>query len=228
MKKMLLTAGVAVLLTAPANAFDPMSVYTQKAPENCLSKVNVKGKLGLNDLIQIGVCNNPDLNRTFMAVKSAEAGFGASKAAYLPNVNLTAAATASHGKGQYDEPNANVYKDMKAKSYSINVALNWLLLDFGGRSASTDMMKAYMEQAAFGYNAALHDLVLGVHSAYMDLLSAKEVLKSAETSVASYKKIIRRNAKEISGRQSGDVRFIVGEDNVSAFQAGGDGGAKHD
>lgn len=188
MKKMLLTAGVAALLTAPANAFDPMSVYTQKAPENCLSKVNVKGKLGLNDLIQIGVCNNPDLNRTFMAVKSAEAGFGASKAAYLPNVNLTAAATASHGKGQYDEPNANVYKDMKAKPYSINVALNWLLLDFGGRSASTDMMKAYMEQAAFGYNAALHDLVLGVHSAYMDLLSAKEVLKSAETSVASYKK----------------------------------------
>ena len=188
MKKMLVTAGLAVLLTAPANAFDPMSVYTQKSPENCLSKVNVKGKLGLNDLIQIGVCNNPDLNRTFMAVRSAEAELGASKAAYLPNIALTAAATASHSKGQYDLPDANVYKDMKAKPYSVNVALNWLLLDFGGRSATTDMMKAYMEQAAFGYNAALHDLVLGVHSAYMDLLSAKEVLKSAETSVASYKK----------------------------------------
>ncbi len=188
MKKMLVTAGLAVFLTAPANAFDPMSVYAQKSPENCLSKVNVKGKLGLNDLIQIGVCNNPDLNRAFMAVRSAEAELGASKAAYLPNVGLTAVATASHSKGQYDEPNANIYKDMKAKPYSVNVALNWLLLDFGGRSATTDMMKAYMEQAAFGYNAALHDLVLGVHSAYMDLLSAKEVLKSAETSVASYKK----------------------------------------
>ena len=188
MKKMLVTEGLAVLLTAPANAFDPMSVYTQKSPENCLSKVNVKGKLGLNDLIQIGVCNNPDLNRTFMTVRSAEAELGASKAAYLPNIALTAAATASHSKGQYDLPDANVYKDMKAKPYSVNVALNWLLLDFGGRSATTDMMKAYMEQAAFGYNAALHDLVLGVHSAYMDLLSAKEVLKSAETSVASYKK----------------------------------------
>lgn len=188
MKKMLVTAGLAAFLTVPAHAFDPMSVYTRKSPENCLSKVNVKGKLGLNDLIQIGVCNNPDLNRAFMAVRSAEAELGASKAAYLPNVGLTAAATASHSKGQYDEPNANVYKDMKAKPYSVNVALNWLLLDFGGRSATTDMMKAYMEQAAFGYNAALHDLVLGVHSAYMDLLSAKEVLKSAETSVASYKK----------------------------------------
>ena len=170
---MLLTAGVAALLTVPANAFDPMSVYTQKAPENCLSKVNVKGKLGLNDLIQIGVCNNPDLNRTFMAVKSAEAGFGASKAAYLPNVNLTAAATASHGKGQYDEPNANVYKDMKAKPYSINVALNWLLLDFGGRSASTDMMKAYMEQAAFGYNAALHDVQMHKKKSWLCVTARK-------------------------------------------------------
>lgn len=188
MKKMLITAGLAAFLTVPAHAFDPMSVYTQKSPENCLPKVNVKGKMGLNDLIQIGVCNNPDLNRTFMAVRSAEAELGASKAAYLPNVALTAAATTSHSKGQYDLPDANVYKDMTAKPYSINVALNWLLLDFGGRSATTDMMKAYMEQAAFGYNAALHDLVLGVHSAYMDLLSAKEVLKSAETSVASYKK----------------------------------------
>lgn len=172
----------------PAQAFDPMSVYAQKAPEGCISSSVGKGKLDLNDLIQIGICNNPDLNRSYMAVKSSEAALGASKAAYLPSVGLSGVMSASHYKGQYDEPDADIYKKMKAKPYAVNIALNWLLLDFGGRSASTQMMKAYMEAAAFNYNTTLHDIILGINSAYLDLLSAEEVLKSAETSVASYKK----------------------------------------
>ena len=49
-----------VLPVLPARAFDPMSVYAQKAPEGCLSSSVGKEKLSLNDLIQIGICNNPD------------------------------------------------------------------------------------------------------------------------------------------------------------------------
>lgn len=190
MRKFLTSAAVCVLIggTFPAQAFDPMSVYTQKAPEGCISSSVGKEKLSLNDLIQIGICNNPDLNRSYMAVKSSEAALGAAKASYLPSVDLGGKMSAAHYKGQYDEPDADIYKKMKSKPYSVNIALNWLLLDFGGRSASTQMMKAYMESAAFGYNAALHDIILGINSAYLDLLSAQEVLKSAETSVASYKK----------------------------------------
>lgn len=174
MKKFLTFAAACALIseTFPARAFDPMSVYTQKAPEGCVSASVGKRKLDLSDLIQIGICNNPDLNRSYMAVRSAEAALGASKAAYLPSLDLGGTVSASHYKGEYDEPDADIYKKMKAKPYAVNVALNWLLLDFGGRSASTRTMKAYMEAASFGYNAALHDITLGINSAYLDLLSA--------------------------------------------------------
>lgn len=187
MKKAALIIG-ALLMTTQAQAFDPMSVYTQNAPQGCVEASIGKNKIGLNELIQIGICNNPDLSRSFMSVKSSEAALGSTKAAYLPSVELNGTISSSNFKGQYDEPGANIYEKMKSRPYAVNVALNWLLLDFGGRSAGTDMMKAYMEAASFGYNAALHDIVLGINSAYLDLLSAKEVLKSAETSVASYKK----------------------------------------
>lgn len=190
-KKMVKAAAVAFVLmlvsSRNAFAFDPLSVYEQQTPQNCAA-TNLKKKLGLNDLIHIGLCNNPDLKRGYMAVRASEAAFGASKAAYMPTLDATGKISATHLKGEYDEPAADVYKDMKSKNYSVNIALDWLLLDFGGRSASTDMMRAYMHASSFGYNAALHDLTLGVTAAYLDLLSAREVLKSAQTSVESYKK----------------------------------------
>lgn len=187
MKKAAL-AIAALMMATQAQAMDPMSVYTLNAPKGCVDASVGKGKMGLNELIQIGICNNPDLNRSFMAVKSSEAALGATKAAYLPTVELNGTISAANYKGEYDLPAADVARKMKNRPYAVNIALNWLLLDFGGRSAGTEMMRAYMEAASFGYNAALHDIVLGINSAYLDLLSAQEVLKSAETSVSSYKK----------------------------------------
>ena len=176
------------LLSVPALASDPFSVYTAQAPEGCVDLEVKSGALTLPDLIQIGICNNPALNRDYMVVKAAEAELGQSKAAYLPEISATASASQTLEKVQKRDTD-------KAYPYAGNVALSWLVYDFGGRSAKTEQMKAYLDAAAFTHNAVLHDTVLAVNQAYFDLLSAQEVLKSAQESEKLFKKSYQESAR---------------------------------
>ncbi|MBR6411619.1 MAG: hypothetical protein IKS41_00460, partial [Alphaproteobacteria bacterium] len=66
-----------LLCSTPAFAeMDPFSVYTAKAPEGCVDAPSKKGEFTLPELIQIGICNNPTLNRSYMSIKSSEANLG--------------------------------------------------------------------------------------------------------------------------------------------------------
>lgn len=176
-------------VSVSAAPLDPFSVYADGAPKNCVTPPDsVSGALTLSDLIEIGLCHNPALNRDYMAVKAAQASLGAAKAEYLPAVTATGSLTQSYAKQQH----ADSERD---NPYAGDVSLSWLIYDFGGRSARTAQIGAYLDSAEQAYNAALHDTVLAVTNAYFDTLSAQEVLKSAETSLESYRKSYQESAR---------------------------------
>lgn len=160
---------------------DPFSVYKLKAPENCVDKSLDKGEIGLPELIQIGICTNPALNREYMSVKASEAELGQSKAEYLPSVTASGSAAVSGSKSEKGKYNKNY-------PYSGNIGLDWLLFDFGGRGARLEKMKAYLSSAEFDYNTQLQTTILSINNAYLKLLGAKEVLSSTKDSEKSYKK----------------------------------------
>ncbi len=177
-----------LLMSTPALAIDPFSVYSLNAPEGCIDH-DISQEMDLPTLVQIGICNNPSLNRDYMSVKAREAELGATKGNYLPVLEASASARKAITKNQ-DEKKKNT-----SSPYSGNIALSWLLYDFGKRGATTDQMKAYLDSDSFTYNAALHNLVLNVNQAYFELLSNQEVLKSAQESVKSYKKSYEETSK---------------------------------
>ena len=160
---------------------DPFSVYGVKAPQDCLNKQIGQMPLELNDLIQIGICNNPSLNRSYMAIKTAESDVGQAKSNYLPTISASASADKDYGKVQNGTSSEN-------DPYSANVALKWLLYDFGGRSAKTEQTKSYLEAAEFSYNSTLQNLVFSISQAYYNVQGAKAVLVSSKTAEESYKK----------------------------------------
>lgn len=184
-----LCAGTALLLIGgPASALDPFSVYRENAPKNCVDKDIGKEALGLPELIEIGLCNNPALNRDYMSVKVSESALGKAKAEYLPDVSASAELSDSYEKTQKRDR-------VKSDPFGGNIALSWLLYDFGGRGARIEREKEYLNQNRFSYNAILHDTVLSIHEAYLELLSSEEVLKSARTSEESYKKSYEESTK---------------------------------
>ena len=169
------------IATVAQASIDPFSVYSAKAPEGCLSKEIGTQKLELVDLIQIGICNNPSLNRDYMAIKAAESEVGQVKSSYLPSISGSASASKDYAK--IEQGSAS-----ETDPYSANVALQWLLFDFGGRSAKTAQTKAYLDSAQFSYNSSLQNLVFSVSQAYYNVMGAKAVLDSSRTAEESYKK----------------------------------------
>lgn len=163
-------------------ALDPFSVYTDDMPKNCLTApVDITQALTLPDLIEIGLCRNPALNRDYMTIKAAQASVGATTAEYLPTVNVVGSMTQSYAKEQQAD-------SIKNNPYAGDVNLSWLIYDFGGRSARSDQVAAYLKSKEHLYNAALHDTVLAITNAYFETLSAQEVLQSSQTSMESYRK----------------------------------------
>lgn len=187
MKQFIFLMCLCTILTARAE-MDPFSVYTQSAPEGCVDLPQTTGEVSLPELIQIGICNNPTLGRGYMSVKSAEADLGKARANYLPALT----ATASVGQNSQHTEKAGTQHE---HPYSGNIALSWLIYDFGGRTATAEKMKAYLESAQFSYNATLHDTVLAINQAYFDLLSAQEVLKSTQESEKTFKKSYEESSK---------------------------------
>ena len=188
MRKILLLGIGVFCFSMSAQALDPFNVFQQKAPENCIDKDIINGPVGLPELLEIGLCNNPTLNRGYMEVKSREASFGASKSEYLPSLTLKGDLTDTYNK-------VEDYSSQSQNPYRANAALSWMLYDFGGRSARVKRAENYMLSSGFEYNAMIKDTFLDINKAYFDLLSAKEVLKSAKTSEASFKKSYEESSR---------------------------------
>ncbi len=169
-----------VCVAFPAAAFDPLSAYKVTAPTGCIDKDIDTDELTLDDLLQIGVCNNPSLSAGYMGVKASEASLGSARSQYLPSIKLTGTATIQgdkleHGTNMQDEP------------YNGKAEASWLLFDFGGREARISSTRGYVDAARYTYDASLQDLLLSVQTAYLNLLAAKETLTSAKASLDSYK-----------------------------------------
>lgn len=188
MKKSLIFGFSVLFFALQAEALDPFMVLQQNAPKGCIDKDIVDKEMSLPELLEIGLCNNPLLNRGYMEVKAGEASLGKSKSEYLPDITLKGAATDTYSKTEE-------YTSAAENPYSLNAALSWLIYDFGGRSARVKRAENYMLSTQFAYNALIKDTLLNINNAYFDLLSAQEVLKSAKTSEASFKKSYEESSR---------------------------------
>ncbi len=188
MKKRLLLTGCVFFVSLNALAFDPLSVFNTQSPQGCIDKDITQNKIGLPELLEIGFCNNPMLNKGYMQVKTSQAELGSAKSEYLPSVNVDGSLSKTYSNGEE-------FSSFETDPYSANIGLSWLIYDFGGRSARLEREKKYLDAAGFQYNALLKDTFLSINNAYFELLGAQEILKSAKTSEASFKKSFEESSK---------------------------------
>lgn len=156
--------------------------YDLNSPKDCLEiDIILSQKVSLIDLIKIGICNNPSLNADYMIYKESEENLKASKSEYFPKIDLRSSINKQSFKNKNEKSTEN-------NPYNINLGLSMLLYDFGGRSARIDSFKSYLAKSGFNYNTALQNLILSIHTAYFELLGAKEDLLSAKANETMYKK----------------------------------------
>ncbi|HSB36945.1 MAG TPA: TolC family protein [Thermoanaerobaculia bacterium] len=127
--------------------------------------------------VDVALRNNPDTKRAWFVARAAAASLGGERSALYPSVELDASflrqkQAALGGQSVF-------YQTV----YGPTASLNWLLFDFGGRSADIDEAKQALNEALFLHDATLNNVILQVLQAYYGYEGAKALREAQEASL---------------------------------------------
>jgi len=131
----------------------------------------------LAQVVDVALQNNPVTRASYLAARSAAAELGSKRAPYYPSVDVAVTGARSNQLSQ--DPNVTATGDI----YGPSVAVNYLLLDMGGRSANADDARFGLIAADWSHNATIQNVILGVETTYVQYVNAKAQLEAARANV---------------------------------------------
>jgi outer membrane protein len=146
--------------------------------------------LKLAELIDIALKNNPETQKVWWNAKRSQAALGIAQSDYYPSVN--GKASGMHGREVKfpTGPNTNY------TYYSGELSLNYLLFDFGERSASVSAAKEALKAAHWSSDYAIQRIIYQVAAHYYEYLNAALLLKTRECSLCDAE-TISKSAEEM-------------------------------
>ncbi len=184
MKKLLKYLIISCFLSVSAFSNDK-NVSQQIAKDCKINKDLNKDTFDLYDVIELALCNNPNLRQSILSVDVASNYKKASFGEYLPNVNVELGVNKSEVNDKL-----NPFASGKGTSANFGVNLSWLLFDFGGREARIKKAFSYFESVEFKHNATLQDAIFNVIYSFYSTLQVKEnviaLQKQKETSKKAF------------------------------------------
>ncbi len=131
-------------------------------------------RLGLADVLDVALSNNPVTKASWADARAAAAGLGSARAAYLPALSLDGSI------GLKDTHDSHAATDTNQQSRGPGLGLSWLLFDFGGRDAGREKALQSLVAANWSHNATLQDIILSVQKAYFQYMAAKAVVVASQ------------------------------------------------
>lgn len=180
MKKTLFFLLMSGFLSDTLLASDVFGIYDDK-PQVVCNEVSLDKKVDLSALMEKALCANPALKISYLSALVSGASYGQGLAEYLPNISVAGDLSARSSK---EDGGAS----SDSSDISASAKLNWLLLDFGGRSANADRLKAALQSSYFAYDEQVQNLLYEVARKYYAVLSAEEKYEGLMESEKSFKK----------------------------------------
>lgn len=157
--------------------------------------------LRLEQIVDIALCNNPQLQYTWAGIKVQAANLGSARAAYWPTLNLSVSqmndVTQFPGSRQ---------STSRIDTTSASATINWRIWDFGeGRAASESAEATMLAAAIASHDATLQKTLSTVISAYFDAQTALanlEARKSQEELAQLTLQAVQRRLERGAGAQS--------------------------
>ena len=156
------------LLAQPADVPDMHALPGDAVSPPCLTPLNITKPLSLVSAVDLALCSNPQLRDTWAQIKVQIAQVGQARSAYLPTISA-----------QISElNNRTVYPDFPSANNTANghmtyASLNWLLFDFGGRSANLEAAEDALKAAIDNHDAEMQKLLGEVISDYFNAIAAQ-------------------------------------------------------
>jgi len=134
--------------------------------------------MSLVDVLDVALQNNPDTRAAWEDARAAAARLASKKGDYWPQISADANVVA------YKTPATQGRQISQQTTYTGTGSLSWLLLDFGGRSATVSGARQALFAADWTHNAVIQRVVLEVTLAYYRYMAAKALLKAQAASLA--------------------------------------------
>jgi len=135
--------------------------------------------------VDLALRNNPETRRTWLAARAAAAALGSERSAWYPTIEVDGVLTRQKSAALGGQ---NVFYQTV---YGPAATVNWLLLDFGGRSADIEEAKLALNEALFLHDATLNDVILQVLQAYYGYEGAKALLEAQAASLKQAEENLR-------------------------------------
>ncbi len=135
--------------------------------ETPCSKLTTDHELGLHDVVNIALCNNPQTRESWSRAQIQAAQLGISQASYLPG--LTASVT-----GNRNSPGTH--------QRSLGLNLSYLLYDFGARAANLENARQLLAAASATQDSTLQTLFLSSVQMYYQTLATQAAYEAANIS----------------------------------------------
>ncbi|WP_322015528.1 TolC family protein [Paraburkholderia sp. J12] len=124
------------------------------APDPCDLATPLQPMLALSDAVEHALCHNPQTREAWANVKLQAATIGEKQAAYLPTLTVSGSygpvekSTSYPGLPEFDST-------LSTRSSDVNGSLNWVLYDFGLRSANLEQARQLLNAASANQDAVL-------------------------------------------------------------------------
>ena len=135
-------------------------------------------QLSLVDVVDLALRNNPATRASWAQARAAASLFGSARGAYYPTVDGSADVARIQSPATLQRPAG------KRTEYGPSIVLNYLLLDFGGRSGSVERARQSLFAANLEHNATLQNTVLQAQVAYFTYMATSALLSAERSAVA--------------------------------------------
>ena len=146
------------------------SLSAHAASDDCMTRTTVPSeKLNLPQVIELGLCRNPQTTSAYLAYESARLSKNAGYADYLPSVNASASASIPYRNEQWGD-----------WTYGASISASYLIFDFGKRLSDLNQLSASWRAAGFEYDETVQNYIYGLIGSYYALLNADADVESAQ------------------------------------------------
>jgi len=178
------------------------------ADKDCATrKTTPEGPQTLQQIIELGLCRNPQTSAAYLASESARLSKNGAYAPYLPSVDASASVS-----DQY------VNKQWQGKNYSASLSATWLIFDFGKRLENLNQMAALWRASGFDYSNTVQNYVYQVIASYYGLLTADAQVKSSAGLVAVSQSAKDTASKKFAAGAAAKADVLQAETNLASRQ----------
>lgn len=178
--------------TSPGSAWTRQTINVKKTTENPFALTDLSQSMPLSLLLDMALYNNPATRASWNNARAAAYAHYASLSSYYPAITFTGSLNAQTNTGSTFANSASGIVSTSTpsptaarnQSFSTNLSnelsMTYLLLDFGGRSASVDFTRQALYAADWQHNFTMQQIMLSVLNAYTAYLGNKALVAAYE------------------------------------------------